>query len=48
MIKNIIEVLKVAKGQTEYIRIAQGKFKIPQTIKESFKQIKQEVLWQNR
>jgi hypothetical protein len=49
MISNILELLRYAKGETENIniRIAQGKYKIPQTIKEGYKQIKQEI-WQKR
>ena len=47
MINNILELLRYAKGETENIRIAQGKYKIPQTIKEGYKQIKQEI-WQKR
>ena len=39
MIKIIITALKVAKGETENIRIAQGKNKLPT------KQIKQQIQW---
>ena len=34
MIKLIIESLKYANGETENLRIAQGKYKLPTTIKE--------------
>jgi hypothetical protein len=46
MIKNILELLKVVDGETELIRIAQGKYKLPQSFKETYKQIKREVKWQ--
>ena len=45
MIKNIIELLDIAKGETENIRIAKGKYYIPETFKDTFKQIKQEAKW---
>ena len=47
MIRNIIELLPYLKGETENIRKAQGKYKMPETIKEGYKQIKQE-LWQRK
>ena len=40
MIKNIIEVLQFAKGETENIRIAKGKYKLAETLSEGYKQIK--------
>ena len=40
MIKNIIDLLQVVDGETENIRIAQGKYKLAQTLKEAYKQIK--------
>ena len=46
MIKLIIESLKYANGETENLRIAQGKYKLPTTIKESYKSLKQEMKWQ--
>jgi len=46
MIKNILELLKIVNGETETIRIAQGKYKMPETFKEGFKQIKREIKWQ--
>tara|TARA_R110002124_G_scaffold2233_1_gene14654 strand:+ start:2055 stop:2201 length:147 start_codon:yes stop_codon:yes gene_type:complete len=48
MIKNILDLLKYAKGETENIRIAQGKNKLPITLKESYKAIKQEIRWQKK
>jgi len=46
MIKNILELLKHANGETENIRIAQGKYKLPLTIREGYKALKQEIQWQ--
>tara|TARA_R110001599_G_scaffold296904_1_gene501140 strand:+ start:518 stop:661 length:144 start_codon:yes stop_codon:yes gene_type:complete len=46
MIKNILDLLKIVKGETENIRIAQGKHKLPDTFKEAYKQIKNEIQWQ--
>lgn len=46
MIKNILELLEVAKGETEIIQIAQGKYYLPETIKDTVKKIKTEYRWQ--
>ena len=46
MIKIIIESLKYANGETENFRIAQGKYKLPMTLKEGYKALKQEIKWQ--
>jgi|TARA_R110000772_G_scaffold247876_1_gene361812 hypothetical protein len=46
MIENILELLKNANGETENIRIAQGKNKLPMTIKEGLKTLKREIKWQ--
>ena len=48
MIKNIIDLLQVAKGETEHIKIAQGKYALPTTFKKTFKQIKKEIQWQTK
>lgn len=40
MIKNIIDLLQVVEGDTENIRIAQGKFALPKTFKGVLKSIK--------
>lgn len=45
MIKNIIELLQFAKGETENIRIAQGKYALPKDMKSGFKLIKKTMLW---
>lgn len=48
MIKLILEGLKYANGETESIRIAQGKYKLPTTLKEGYKALKQEIKWQKK
>jgi len=45
MLKIILDLLKNANGETEYIRIAQGKYKLTSGLKESYKQLKKEILW---
>lgn len=45
MIKQILDLLKHANGETETIRIAQGKHKLPLTIREGYKALKQEIQW---
>ena len=47
MIKNIIELLPYVKGETENIRIAKGKYKHPESIKEAYKQFKEQV-WKKK
>ena len=44
MIKNILDLLPLATGETENIKIAKGKYKYPESIKETLKQFKKE-LW---
>jgi len=46
MIKNIIDLLQFCKGETENIRIAQGKYALPTTFKQAYKQIKKDLKWQ--
>ena len=43
MIRNIIALLPLVKGETENIRIAKGKYKLPTTIGEGFKTIKKKL-----
>ena len=43
MIKGILEMLDYAKGDTELIQIAQGKYYLPETFKGLVKQIKTEI-----
>jgi len=45
MIKNILELLSVAPDETENIKIAKGKYKYPETFKETFKYLKE---WQKK
>lgn len=47
MIENILELLEIAKGQTENIRIAQGKYYLPETFKGAFKTINKESKWKS-
>ena len=45
MIKNLLELLEIARGESETIRIAQGKYYLPETFKDTFKQVKKQVRW---
>jgi|TARA_R100001230_G_C5659819_1_gene164544 hypothetical protein len=44
MIKNILELLPYAKGETENIKIAKGKYKYPDSVKEVYNNFKK-GLW---
>ena len=46
MIKDIIDLLHVVDGDTENIKIAQGKYKLAETLKEGYNQIKRDIKWQ--
>lgn len=48
MIKHLIDALQYANGETEYIRIAQGKNKLPMKLGDALKRIKTETKWQNK
>lgn len=48
MIKNILELLKYANGETGNIRIAQGKNKLPMNIREGYKTLKRELKWHKK
>jgi hypothetical protein len=48
MIEHILQLLEIANGETENIRIAKGKYSIPKTINGVFKQFKNEMKWQNK
>lgn len=48
MLKNIIDLLQEAKGETENIQIAQGKYYLPETLKDTFNVFKKELRWQQR
>ncbi len=43
MIKNILELLAIVNGETENIKIAQGKYALPRTFKQAIKQIKTNI-----
>ena len=40
MIQGILQLLEYANGETENIRIAQGKYELPKTFKKTVKQIR--------
>ena len=48
MLNDILQLLEYAKGETENIRIAQGKYALPLSFKKTFKQIKKEIQWQTK
>lgn len=48
MLQNIFNILEVVEGETENIRIAQGKNYLPNTFKETFTKIKKEAQWQSK
>jgi hypothetical protein len=45
MIDNILDLLQLAKGETENIKIAQGKYHLPDNFKDALKTIKKEREW---
>ncbi len=48
MIKNILELLPFVDDETENIKIAKGKYKLPETLREGYKQLKKELKWQRK
>ena len=46
MIKNILDLLNLATGETENIKIAKGKYALPKNFKDAYKQIKNNIKWQ--
>lgn len=48
MIESILELLQDADGETEIIQLASGKYKLPETMNETFQQFKQELRWVKR
>jgi len=48
MLENILQTLSLAKGDTENIRIAQGKYHLPSNFKETLKQVNKESKWHKR
>lgn len=45
MLNLILQMLEEANGETENIRIAQGKNKLPTSVKDGYKKLKREVKW---
>lgn len=45
MIKTIISLLPIVTDETENIRIAKGKYKLAENLKEAKRQIKNEIKW---
>ncbi len=48
MLNVILELLRQANGETENIRIAQGKHKLPTTFNEGLSQLKNQIKWQKK
>jgi hypothetical protein len=48
MIRSILDLLEKANGETEYIRIAQGKYKYPESFKEAKEIVKKTRKWQSK
>lgn len=48
MIKTILDLLEYANGETENIRIAQGKYHLPLSIKEAIKTKVKQNKWQEK
>ena len=46
MIKLILNSLHLVEAETENLKIAKGKYKLPTTLKEGYKALKQEIRWQ--
>tara|TARA_R110000796_G_scaffold1218_3_gene4836 strand:+ start:19129 stop:19269 length:141 start_codon:yes stop_codon:yes gene_type:complete len=45
MIKNIVDLLQLANGETNNIKIAQGKYALPKDLKSGLKLIKNTIKW---
>ncbi len=48
MLQSILQLLEFANGETENIRIAQGKYSLPQTFKEGYIKFKKEIKWHKK
>lgn len=48
MITTILELLEYANGETENIRIAQGKYQLPLSVKEAIKTKVKQNQWQDK
>jgi hypothetical protein len=48
MLKDILELLQAENyyGESEYIEIAKGKYKYPESFKEAVEQFKRSTKWQ--
>ena len=46
MIRLILDSLHLVEAETENLKIAKGKYKLPTTLKEGYKALKQEIKWQ--
>jgi len=44
----MLELLKAVNGETETIRIAQGKYKLAESFTEGFKQTLRQLQWQKK
>ena len=45
MIRNIMELLQLANGESENIRVAQGKNALPTSLKNGYKLLKNQIRW---
>jgi hypothetical protein len=45
MLNSILQMLKKANGETERIKIAQGKNKLPTNFKDGYEKLKNEIKW---
>lgn len=48
MIKTILDLLEYANGETENIRVAQGKYALPLSVKEAIKTKVKQNKWQEK
>jgi hypothetical protein len=48
MIRNIIDLLEIVKDGSENVRLAKGKYYLPEDLKGGIKQIKKEVKWRRK
>jgi len=48
MLESIFKILGKVNGDTENIKIAQGKYYLPKNIKGAFNQIKTEIRWRKQ
>ena len=48
MIRYVIELLKHVEGDTESIRIAKGKYSLPESLSETINAIKNDFKWHKK